>query len=85
MRIEKCGNYWFIVRGKATVQYFGFFVDDDSASWSNRFDNARTFKTADDASVDLNRLRTRACLKRLRASAEKKRRRRIRAQREGGK
>jgi hypothetical protein len=66
MRVDKYGDYFVIKRGKDQPQFFSFCVDDDSSSWSRRFDNAQIYTTNAKAEERLADLRRRAKLARQR-------------------
>lgn len=66
MRIVNVIGGFHIARGSEKPQFFSFLVDDDSACWSQRTDNARTFLERDDALKGLAELKRRDKLKRER-------------------
>ena len=60
MRIEKTARGFVIVRGSGDrEQFFAFFVDSDSSSWSKRIAEARHYATIDRAESEWGELKRR--------------------------
>ena len=60
MKIEKTEKGYVIVRGKYQDQFFSFFVDYDSSSWTKHVYNARLYAKRSLAEEELLEIRKRA-------------------------
>lgn len=60
MQVDEVSRGFVIVRGKERDQFFAFFVDHDSSSWTNYSYGARIYDDRDSAEIDLLELHRRA-------------------------